>query len=213
MTTDPTVPSGPLAGDHDDPALDPEYRPQRLAISTLLGVLTFFGAVAAVLYFYKDAVIAAGEGLVRVAGGPGLALIWMLLDMSPVPVVPNDVFSTLAVIGGMNLWVVTLWCTLGSICGGLAARSLAMRLAHRPLVVRLVTEGKSARLFRLVGRHQKLALAIGAITPVPYSLTAWGAGLTNMELRPFILVSLFRFPRIVFYLLLFEKGLVNALDV
>ena len=36
---------------------------------------------------------------------------------------------------------------------------------------------------------------------------------TNMELRPFILVSLFRFPRIVFYLLLFEKGLVNALDV
>ena len=213
MSTDPTVPSGPLAGDSDDPALDPEYRPQRLAVSTLIGVLTFFGAVAAILYFYKDAVIAAGEGLVRLAGGPGLALIWMLLDMSPIPVVPNDVFSTLAVIGGMNLWLVAVWCAFGSVVGGLTSRALAIRLAHRPFVVRFVTQGKSARLFRLVGRHQKLALAIGAITPVPYSLTAWGAGLTNMPLRPFVLVSLLRFPRIVFYLLLFEKGLVNALDV
>ncbi len=206
MTTSPD----PLLPESPEEEIDPEYAPKRLAWQTLFGLLTFFAGVGAVLYFFKPEVLALGEALVQYAGGPGLALIWTVLDLSPIPVIPNDVFSTLAVAGGMSIWSVSAWCTVGSIIGGLLGRKLSKAVGHRPFIVRIVTQGKSAKLFNLIRRHQVLALGIGALTPVPYSLTCWGAGLTDMPLRPFLLVSLLRFPRILVYLLLFQAGMISA---
>ena len=50
-------------------------------------------------------------------------------------------------------------------------------------------------------------VAIGALSPLPYSITCWFAGIYNMPYRRFFLATLFRIPRIIAYYMIFRPGL------
>lgn len=54
-------------------------------------------------------------------------------------------------------------------------------------------------------RYGLLALALAALTPLPYSLVCWACGATKVRTVPFILVSLLRVPRVAIYLLIIEQ--------
>ena len=61
----------------------------------------------------------------------------------------------------------------------------------------------------LFERYGAWALALAAVSPLPYSLLAWASGGLGLPLRRFLLVSLLRIPRGAGYLWAIEWGLVE----
>lgn len=188
-----------------------DFQAGRLVVRAVLGALSLLGLLAGTCYVFKAEVLAASASFVDTAGGPGIWLAWALLDLAPVPLIPQDVFSTLGVLGGMGFWESVAWAYAGSLTGGVASWFLSRRLAHLPIVHRVLTRGAGQRVYDLAHRYGAWALAAGAVSPLPYGLAAWCCGAAQLRLRTFVLVSLLRGPRILFYLWLFEKGAVNAL--
>lgn len=189
-----------------------DFQAGRLVIRAVVGALLLLGLLAGTCYVFKTEVLSASAAFVDIAGGPGVWLAWALLDLAPVPLIPQDVFSTLGVLGGMGFWESAAWAYAGSLTGGVASWFLSRRLAHLPLVHRVLTRGSGQRVYDLAHRYGAWALAAGAVSPLPYGLAAWCCGAAELRLRTFVVVSLLRGPRILFYLWLFEKGAVNALS-
>jgi membrane protein YqaA with SNARE-associated domain len=51
----------------------------------------------------------------------------------------------------------------------------------------------------LIDRYGYWAVALGALTPIPFSITCWSAGMLRLGFGRFLLVALLRVPRFVGY--------------
>lgn len=189
-----------------------DFEAGKLVRRSIVGVIVFLGALAGIAYLFKDDVIAGSTAFVEVAGGPGIMAAWFTLDLLPVPLIPHDIFATLGLIGGFGFWPTVGWASAGSILGGCASWAVSSRLAHLPIVHRGITTGRAKRMFELTRKYGALALGVGAVSPLPYSISAWACGATDMRFLPFVAVSLLRIPRIAFYLWLVELGALNVLN-
>jgi len=217
-TSDPAAP-----GAADGPAGAEKRRPDaretladfeagKLVWRSVVGVVVFLGTLAGLAFLFKDQVIASSTTFVEVAGGPGILVAWLLLDLVPVPIIPHDIFATLGLIGGCGFWPTIGWASAGSLLGGSASWLVSSRLSHVPVVHRGITAGRARRMFELTRKYGVLALAVGAVSPLPYSISVWACGATGMRFGPFFAVSLLRLPRIAFYLWLVQEGVVDALQ-
>lgn len=192
-------------GDNDNEQVDFDYR--RMLLQTLIGaaVVVAVAGVAGLLLY--DTLVTLGNLFVEKLGGPGVFVAFVITDGLGVPV-PPDTFAMFALTGGMPYPTVVLWGSIGSICGGVVGYTVGRKLGQTRRMDRLASR-KRGQIDALVDRYGALAIAIAALTPLPYPFAAWAAGATRMELRVFLLVSLLRIPRVAGYLLLIEFGLVT----
>ncbi len=204
----PEADEGPL----DTATAMRDFQAGRLLFRGLVGIALLFVGAAVALYFAKAEVVAWSEAFVDVAGGPGVMAAWYVLDVIPLPLIPHDVFMGVGYLGGIGFCESVAWCSVGSLCGGFTSWYLSSRLAHKPAVYRLITTGKARRIFDLVRKYGAIALAVGAVSPLPYGMAAWACGATDLRPGTFALVSLLRIPRIAFYLWLFKLGVVDFLS-
>jgi len=166
--------------------------------STLVVIVTFTAFIGAASYFLMDWFKAVGKVFVAWFGGPGVALGYYVPDAFSIPV-PNDAFGLFGLAGGMNFWVISAWATFGSVAGGCTGFWLG-RLLQRTQWLKEFMLKRGATVQPIVRRYGALGVAVGALTPVPYSVCAWAAGALNMRFDVFFVVSLLRFPRIVAFL-------------
>lgn len=142
---------------------------------------------------------ATGIRFVEVLGPWGVALAYGIPDATGLPL-PPDSLVMLALSGGVSFGACVVFGGAGSIAGaslGFGASRLAVRI---PWVQRQMAD-RATEMQALVERYGMLALGAGALTPLPFSLTAWACGLLGMPFRVFLLVSLLRFPRVALYAL------------
>lgn len=113
--------------------------------------------------------------------------------------IPPDTFLIAGVMGGLAFWPTAIGASIGSILGGTLGFLMIKRLSSVAWVQRTLkkklTFGES-----FMQRYGVLALALGALTPLPYSVISWACGATGMRLMTFLLVSLLRIPRVIGYL-------------
>ena len=169
-----------------------------------VGVVVFVGVVGQLL---REPLVRFAEAWVAEAGPLGLFAIVALFDGFPSPV-PPDVFTSFAMIGGVPFWQVSLAAGLGSSVGGGLAWFLASRYRNTERFRRFIT-GRGAKSYALIRRYGTLALVLGAVSPVPFSLTCYAAGAVGMPLLRFLTVTLLRIPRMAFYLWLIHLGWVG----
>ena len=184
-----------------------DFEADKLLRNTVVGVVAILVVIALLCQLYKAELLAVSAGFVDRAGGPGVFVAWMLIDLLPVPLMPQDTFTTLAYLGGLGFWPTVVWASAGSIVGGTGGLLLSRRLAHVPAVHRHITTGRAKRMFELTRKYGALALAVGSVTPMPFNTAAWACGLTGLRLGPFLLVSLLRVPRVVLGVYLVELGM------
>lgn len=202
-------PDAPVAGRASAALAD--FEAGKLLRRSFFGALLLLAAMASLSHLFKDAVVAGSSAFVEVAGGPGILAAWLVLDTLPFPLIPHDVFSTLGFLGNLGFWATVAWASVGSVLGGCASWWLSSRLSHVPVVRRRITSGRARRMFELTRKYGALALAVGAVSPLPYSIAAWACGATGLGFRPFVGVSLLRVPRIAFYLYMVKLGTLDAL--
>jgi len=172
---------------------------------TVLSIIGLVGVLAGIGFLLYDELVAAGGWFVDIFGAGGVGLAFAILDCIFLPI-PHDTFLGLGLAGGLTLWEVSVAGSLGSLVGGAAGFLLARKVAARPRFQKvLATRGRKAYL--IVRKYGTLGVAIGALSPLPYTMCAWAAGALDMDFRRFLMVSLLRIPRVVFYAWLIERSL------
>lgn len=171
------------------------------ALAILLGLTALHFFSSYVLYLSQSVLpeihnwalfllVAANDFLVTPIS-PDIA-IFLISQKSPHSYMLVAVLGAASVLGGVLAWV----------CG----RSLENKL-------------RSARLDKFISQNHALInkygvwiVALGALTPVPYSLTCWAAGALKMDFPKFFLMVLLRIPRFLVYFYFFSVsgGLFRA---
>lgn len=198
----------PAAPPNDGAAAAPLFDSRRLLISSALGVVALVALVAAIGYWLREPLLEFGAAFVTRFGGPGIAIGFALPDAFTIPL-PNDTFLALGLAGGMDDLPLIAWGTLGSIMGGSVGWLLG-RLLRRTAWLARFFAGRGAGLDTALRRHGIKVVAIAAVTPLPYSVSAWAAGSTLMPYRTFAAVSLLRVVRVVMSLYLIHLGLAAS---
>ncbi|MEM9460594.1 MAG: VTT domain-containing protein [Myxococcota bacterium] len=186
---------------------EPELDPRRLLWSSVLALLGLVAVVAILGAWFREPLVSTGRWFVDTLGGPGVAIGFAIPDAFTVPI-PNDAFLALGRAGGMSAVPLCAWAMLGSLSGGSLGWVLGRLLRRTRGVDRFLT-GRGAALDRALRRRGLWVVAIAAITPLPYSLSAWAAGSTGMPFGRFLLVSQCRIIRVVGALALVDLGLMS----
>ena len=192
------------AAQHDDAG---ELR--RLVAKFALGFGVLFGGVWVLLYFFQAEVQVWSRWFVEQFGGPGVAIGFFIPDAFTLPL-PNDAFTVLGRLGGMDFWEVVAWGSLGSIVGGSLGWAIGYWLISRLPPLQRYFERTGKVVLERVQRRGMMALAAAALTPIPYSITCWAAGAVQMPFWRFFLVSLLRIVRVAMYLWLIEMGALTG---
>ncbi|MCR9160186.1 MAG: YqaA family protein [Nannocystaceae bacterium] len=182
--------------------------PGRILGATVLFIVGLVAVAAAVGAFFRDPLQELSAAFVGLLGGPGIAIGYLIPDAFTVPI-PNDAFGWFGIEGGVPFWEVVAWGTLGSITGGCVGYLIGRRLRTARWVSRFMT-GRGRALERLIRRYGVWVVAVAALTPLPYSLSAWAAGAVHMRFGTFFAVSLTRVVRVAGALYLIQLGLLTA---
>lgn len=185
-----------------------ELDARRLIVSSLVALVALLVVIAALGAWFREPLLSAGRWFVDTLGGPGIAVGFLVPDAFTVPI-PNDAFLALGRAGNMPTVPLVAWALLGSVAGGSIGWGLGRLLRRTRALARFLT-GRGAGLDRALRRHGLLVVAVAAITPLPYSISAWAAGSTAMPYLAFFAVSLLRLVRIVGALWLIDLGLMSV---
>ena len=203
-------PPTPLAGSpppQEEEGGEELLSPWTLLGQTLLGIGALVGLMFVLGKVFREELLEGGALFVSTLGGPGIAMCCAGPDALPMPP-PHEICMMFGWLGGMTFWEVTLWATLGSVGGGCVGYLIGRTLSQSAWFVRF-TRGRARLAWGVMERHGALALALGALSPLPYSVCCWASGAMRMNPAVFLVVSLLRLPRLAFYLWLVMQGLVD----
>ncbi len=149
--------------------------------------------------FYEAQLLAVTTWVFDHVGLTGLLAILFLSDSVITPVPPDLVLVVLS-----KSWVHAHWWIAIPLIGVLStvAGNIAWLLSTKVGQGRLPTLlfGRFRRLNEaLVRRYGPWAVAMAALTPIPFSVTCWTVGILHMPWKHFGWVTLLRIPRFIGY--------------
>ena len=172
----------------------------QLFISLIL--LVFVGGLCG--FLFRHQIERLGTWLIDQMGLWGLVVGTLITDTSPLPLTSEPI----AIIGfGAKIPLWQIICTmsitshlagpLGYICGR-SIRSLAF--------VQRLLNGKLSPLSEFVKKNGIMAVAMGALLPIPYALTTWIAGALGIGFWYTFLASTLRWIKTALYVYLLSLG-------
>jgi membrane protein YqaA with SNARE-associated domain len=168
-------------------------------LKTVVFLILLLAVIAIVGVRFESQLLEATSTVAHAAGVWGLAGFIFVNDLVVSPIPPD---LALMVISRSelreNAWSVVALLGLSSCLAGNLGWLLGTLFGDHRLVRTLLGRFRDQNR-DLVRRYGRLAIALGALTPVPFSITCWTAGLLKMRWRDFLLVSLLRVPRFLGY--------------
>ena len=187
---------------NSDPFEDEEFRShvKGAIISIVLLTIVLIGCGI----MFEPELKAIGQMTYEVMGVPGLSLLIFLGDSIITPIPPD---IALMVVQQSDLakdptWIVT-WLGVCSVCAGFLGWFLGHKL-HDTQFPKKIFGDKLENAERLMKKFGPLAVGIGAMTPIPYSVTTWTAGMFDLPAKKMIIPTLLRIPRLWLYYWILE---------
>ncbi|MEW5849087.1 MAG: VTT domain-containing protein [Myxococcota bacterium] len=176
----------------------------RLVIGTVVSLLLLFLMVWGAATALRDEIQTLGRLFVEHFGVGGMFLGSFLADGVHFPIPPQFYMLT-TVTSGREPVPALAAITIGSIVGGNVSYLIAGQLYRVRALHRFIDRAR-AKAEPMFARYGYWAVAIGSVTPFPYSTLCNAAGLCGMPYRLFAVLSLFRVPRILMFYLLIRLG-------
>ena len=172
----------------------------RAAVFTVVVV----GAVALGGMFFREPLEAFANWVVTELGLLGVFVGVFLSDAFTVPI-PPDTYLFVAVASEDPVAPILAACCLASVVAGSVAYVIGPWVGRLPLLAPRL-EHFRARGEQLFLRYGVWTVALAALTPIPFSITCWLAGIYKMPYRPFFIATFARIPRLVGYFALYALG-------
>ena len=174
---------------------------RRSAVKGFVLLIALLAAIGLISVYFEAELAAATHWAHRTLGLPGLSLVIFLADSLTAPIPPDLVLIVVAKSSmAERWWLIVPMLGAVSVAAGNAAwvvgRWLGDTRIPRALFARFRTNNQ-----RLVARYGVWGVALGAMTPIPFSITCWAAGMFHMKHRTFFWATLLRVPRYVLYYL------------
>jgi membrane protein YqaA with SNARE-associated domain len=166
---------------------------------TVFGLLIFFGVLGAIGYVYDKEIETICHRVFALFGLGGLWAFVFVNDAIVSPIPPDLALIVFYKSEFKYQWYI--WVTLfglGSSVAGVVGWWLGGLLGKTKLPA-YVFGAKLEQGKQLMRRYGAWSVAIGALTPVPFSLTTWTAGILNVPLRSLLIPCLLRVPRFIVY--------------
>jgi membrane protein YqaA with SNARE-associated domain len=129
----------------------------------------------------------------------GLGLLLFITDAFVSPFPPDSVLILIAASPYHESWPWLLpLLGLVSTSAGCLGYGCGRLLSNKPWAKKWFDTAHS-KSEDLVGRYGPWAVALGALTPLPFSITCWTAGIMRLKFRRFLLPAFLRIPRYVAY--------------
>ena len=150
--------------------------------------------IAAGALFLKEPLVELSDWVVARLGLAGMTLLICAGDALSIPV-PIDALLFAAATSGPPSILEALALCAASVVAGAIAYHVGPQLARIGWVGRRVEAWRPTgdALFRRWGGW---AVAVAAVSPIPYSIVCWLAGIYRTPRLPFLLATLLRVPRI-----------------
>ena len=125
----------------------------------------------------------------------GLPALFLLAfaESSFFPLPPDILLIALALARTTRAFYFALWCTLGSVLGGLFGYFIGAALwsSFEPLLInRVISQVNFDAVTRTYQEHGGEAVFAAAFTPIPYKVFTVAAGVAKIDLVPFTVASL-----------------------
>lgn len=175
----------------------------RNLIYLVVGVVVLVGLAYLAQQYLGHHLEAASRWLTNTGGYLGVFVSIWLIDTFTLPVSPDMILAFVAHKGStLNTPVALVVICIASIAAGNTGYHLAKRIGDWPFIQRRLAKNyeKGHKLF---DRFGVWTVVIAGLTPIPFSIVCWFAGLYDMKSWPFFLATLSRIPRFIgwFYLL------------
>ena len=112
------------------------------------------------------------------------------------------------------IWLALL-VTVGSVIGAVLGHWIGRKIG-RPVLHRLVSKSKTARVEALFNKYGGWAILVAAFTPIPFKVFTILAGVMNFKMRPFIIASIVgrgaRFLTIGTLIFVFGESIQSLID-
>jgi membrane protein YqaA with SNARE-associated domain len=105
------------------------------------------------------------------------------------PLPPDVLLIALSIIRPPLSFGYAAICSVGSVLGGVLGYFLGLK-GGRPLLQRLISEERIQFVERYYQKYDVWAVGIAGFTPIPYKVFTISAGVFDLDLKRFILVSL-----------------------
>ena len=165
-----------------------------------LGVSTLVAIFALLAWFSRTPLELAAAWFVSRAGLVGVALLVFVVDALPLT---HEPILFLAWNGGLGFWPVWAAASVGSVCSGGLGWAGGRALSRWSF---LTHQFEQHHVTHFLERYGVWAVAIAAFTPFPFALVTWCSGAAGLPLRPVLLGSLFRAPKVLLYLSIIVYG-------
>lgn len=173
---------------------------QQHLLKALIGLVALIAVVALLGFMYEDEMTAITTWVVDQVGFVGLAAILMVTDTLVTPFPPDILLAVIAKSRLSEEWPIYVGVlSVVSVVAGMTGYGIGRWLGHFRWTQRLFGEFKEDHR-SFLRKYGFWGVAIGAVTPLPYSVTCWTAGVLGIRWTKVLAASvLFRIPRFYLY--------------
>ncbi len=191
---------------NNSPNPTPETNDDELALAVLvkrlaLGIVVLFSLVVVLSLTLREPLEVVSAWFVDQFGLAGVLASTFLLDA--IPFTTHEPILFFAFSGGLGYWKIFAAAATGSFCSGTLGWAIGHGLGWHPRMKRMMLR---YRIGPFLHQYGVWAIAVAATTPFPFAIATWGAGAAGVPWRDVLLGSLFRIPKVLFYLTLISVG-------
>ena len=189
---------------------------QKNLIKALIGLIFFVILMGALGYWFEPQLVLITTWIVDQVGFVGMAMLLWVTDSLVTPFPPDILLIIIANSPLAEDWLfyVTILGVI-SVGAGMTGYGIGRWLRHFLWVQKLFSQLNQEHQ-DFIQKYGFWAIVIGAITPLPYSLTCWTAGALGLRWTIVLTASiLFRIPRfiVIYWLLANASGFLSSIPL
>lgn len=169
-------------------------------IKAIIALAVFIFVIGGLSVWLEQEIILITNAVVDRIGFFGLCLILLITDTLVTPFPPDVLLLVIANSPLAEHWpfyVLILGCV--SVCAGMIGWKIGQKLGGTGLAKRLFGDVQPEHR-EFIQKYGFWAIVLGAITPLPFSVTCWIAGILKIRWQVVLAAAvLFRIPRFVLY--------------
>ena len=184
--------------------------PKHLLWAGLMTLISIIILVFFLSYFFSHEIQFVSQWLLENIGFFALVVLVFISDSIISPVPPDAVLLIIATSALADHWLFYVGIiSISSLLAGYFAWGLGRLVSQSPRMP-VFMQKISLEHKENIKKYGTWAVVMGALTPLPFSLTCWSAGIVKMDLKTFSLGAITRVPRVFVYYWIIKATQISA---